>query len=124
MKPDNIEDILGIEKPQNDIGKQSNSISDDSINNLQSDNDDSGKYSALKIVIGLISFLAYTILVIGVLAFFFLLSKEQPLMGLAALIGSIIIALPLLAFSNLIYVFIDIEYNTRKTREELKKSTK
>jgi len=36
----------------------------------------------------------------------------------------LIISIPLLAFSNLISVFIDIEKNTRKTRELLKETSK
>ncbi len=78
------------------------------------------RYTALKSVIGLISILGYVVLVAGLVALLYLFSNNQAAIGLMALVISLVIALPLLAYANLIYVFIDIEFNTRKTREALK----
>ena len=75
------------------------------------------RYSALKSIVGLISMLGYFVIIVGFGLLIFLTSHDQPLMGFVALVVSVVIALPLLAFSNLIHVFIDIEYNTRKIRE-------
>lgn len=75
------------------------------------------RYSALKSIIGLISFLGYIVMIFGIIIFMYLASNQQVLMGLIGFVISIVIALPLLAFSNFVYVFIDIEYNTRKTLE-------
>ena len=82
-----------------------------------------GRYTALKSIVGVISIFANIVLLIGAIVLFYLATQSQALPGCIALVVSIVIALPLLAFSNLIYVFIDIEYNTRKTREALKKKS-
>ena len=82
------------------------------------------KYSALKTVVGLISLLGWIVIIIGIGALIYMGSNGQVLMGFVALVVSIIIALPYLAISNLVYVFIDTEYNTRKTREILDKLLK
>lgn len=80
-----------------------------------------GRYTALKTLNGLIILLCYLIVFVGIGGFlFFMFSQNQGLHGLVALVISIIIALLLFAYSNLIQVFIDIEYNTRKTSESLK----
>jgi len=81
-----------------------------------------GRYSALKTISGLISILGYTIIIIGFAVMLYLLNENQTFYGIGILIASIIISLPLLAFSNLISVFIDIEQNTRKTRELINNS--
>jgi len=83
-----------------------------------------GKYPALKTLVGMLSILGYVVIFVGIVSLIILSFNGQNLFGLIALIISIVIALPLLAFTNLIYVFIDIEYNTRKTRETLRKNTK
>jgi hypothetical protein len=81
---------------------------------------EAGRYTALKTVVGLISILGYIVIAVGLIALIFLSSNEQAPFGFLALVISVVIALPLLAYSNLIYVFIDIEHNTRKTREAIK----
>jgi hypothetical protein len=82
---------------------------------------EAGRHTALKTVVGLISTLGYIVIVFGIIALFYLASNSQTASGVLALVISVVIALPLLAYSYLIHVFIDIEYNTRKTREEIKK---
>jgi|SRR5690606_7033886 len=83
-----------------------------------------GRYTALKTVSGLISILGYLVIIVGIVLLFFMLSQDQILMGFVALIASVVIALPLLAYSNLIQVFIDIEHNTRKTNEAMSNVSK
>lgn len=73
-----------------------------------------GRYTALKTVVGLISVLGYIVIGVGLIALLYLVTNGQAFIGFITLVISIVIALPLLAYSNLIYVFIDIEYNTRK----------
>ena len=80
------------------------------------------KYAALKTIVGLISALGFIVIILGVIALIYLASQGQILMGFVGLVSGVIISLPLLAFSNLINVFIDIEYNTRKTREAINKN--
>jgi hypothetical protein len=99
-------------------------FSNDEIDNLTSGSGSFGRYSALKTIVGLISLLGYIVIVIGIGGLIFLAMNGSALLGFVAVVASVVIALPLLAFSNLIYVFIDIEYNTRKTREALKKNSK
>jgi hypothetical protein len=91
---------------------------------VKDDNREPGRYTALKSVVGLISLLGYIVIIFGIIALIYLASNGQVPFGIAALVVSVIIALPLLAYSNLIYVFIDIEYNTRKTKEAIKKVSK
>lgn len=79
----------------------------------------SGRYAVLKTFIGLISFLGYVVLVVGLGLLIFMLTQNQGLLGIVAFISSVVIALPLLAYSNLIQVFIDIEHNTRQTKETI-----
>ncbi len=102
----------------------SNKFTSDEIEKLTGSHDsrdiEPGKYTALKTIIGLISLLGYIVIIIGIGLLILLALQGQVLMGFFALVVSVIIALPLLAYSNLIYVLIDTEYNTRKTREELK----
>lgn len=85
---------------------------------------ETGRYTALKTVSGLISFLGYLVVFVGIGLLFFMLSENQGLIGFVALVISVVIALPLLAYSNLIQVFIDIEHNTRKTSQALKTMSK
>ncbi len=84
-----------------------------------SNDSEPGRYTALKTVVGLISILGYIVIIIGAIALIYLMSQHQLLIGFVGFVVSIVIALPLLAYSNLIYVFIDIEHNTRKTREAI-----
>ncbi len=81
------------------------------------------KYSALKGVVGFISILGFVVAASGIFSLIYLASDNLAVFGIAAFVLSIVIAILLFAFSNLIYVFIDIEYNTRKTMEESKKKS-
>jgi hypothetical protein len=123
-----FDDSSGIEdkKPKKgSVFKESPSeFSNDEIDNLTSGSDSFGRYAALKTIVGLISILGYIVIIIGIGALIFMVTKDNALMGFVALVVGVIIALPLLAFSNLIYVFIDIESNTRKTRDAMKKTAK
>ena len=78
----------------------------------------------MKTISTLISILGYIVIIIGIVGLFYLANENQTLMGFTTLVVSLIISIPLLAFSNLISVFIDIEQNTRKTRELLKETSK
>ena len=78
----------------------------------------------MKTISTLISILGYIVIIIGIVGLFYLANENQTLMGFTTLVVSLIISIPLLAFSNLISVFIDIEKNTRKTRELLKETSK
>jgi len=80
-----------------------------------------GRYSALKTITGLISALGFIIITTGIVFLVVALNTKENMMGIIAFFISVVIALPLLAFANLIHVFIDIEYNTRKTRDILEK---
>ena len=101
--------------------KSKAAFSKDEIQTISKSNDrEPGRYSSLKSVVGIIALLAYIVIISGIILLIYLGKEGMVLMGFGALVASIVIALPLLAFSNLIYVFIDIEYNTRKTREALK----
>lgn len=99
-------------------------FSKDEIDILTSNSDNSIRYAALKTMLGLIKLLGYIIIVIGIIGLIYLVINGNLLMGFISLVSSVIIALTLLAYSNLIYVSIDIEYNTRKIWDTLKKSTR
>ena len=72
------------------------------------------KYETLKMFCGFISFIGYVVILFGLCLFVYFLGRDEYLLGIIWLVGGLVIALPLLAFTNLIHVFIDIEYNTRK----------
>lgn len=134
---------LNSRKLSNDESKQFENLINSSFNELEQENSKSktdfsadeiqkiskekdrepGRYSSLKTVAGLISLLGYIVVIVGIGTLIFLLTQDSDsvLLGIIALVASVVIALPLLAFSNLISVIIDIEYNTRKSREALKK---
>jgi hypothetical protein len=75
-------------------------------------------YSSLKTVAWLISALGYIVLIAGLVGLI-TFGQQNTYIGLGILLASIVTALPLFAFSNLIHVFIDIEYNTRMTSETI-----
>jgi len=79
----------------------------------KSEDKELNKYKSLKRCTGLFSFLGYTLFIIGIILLIALFIQEQYGMGIIGFISSFVIALLLLAFSDLIHVFIDIEYNTR-----------
>lgn len=82
------------------------------------------RYIALKTLSIFISLCGYILIILGIIAmFYFLITSEKSfggyggLIGFVFLISSIVISIPLLAFSNLIYVLIDTEANTRNTNK-------
>lgn len=102
-------------------------FSEEEINEISIDKDkdsEPARYTGLKTISTLISILGYIVIIIGIVGLFYLANENQTLMGFTTLVVSLIISIPLLAFSNLISVFIDIEQNTRKTRELLKETSK
>ena len=123
-----FENILNISADENlyEPEKSKGQFSKDEITEItvKNENREPGRYTALKSVTGFISILGYIVIVCGIIALIYLSSNGSAPIGFVFLVVSVIIALPLLAFSNLIYVFIDIEYNTRKTRETIKKINK
>jgi len=123
----NFEDLMNFSFNDNVTDKtdSKNEFSEEEIESIKKETDiEPSRYTALKTIIGLISILGYIVIVIGIIAMIFLATKEQVLIGFVSFVISVIIALPLLAFSNLIYVFIDTEYNTRKTKDAIKKLIK
>jgi hypothetical protein len=82
----------------------------------------SERYMALKALAGVLSVCGYAVLVIGLIALVYMASENNLLQGLLVLLGAVLVALPSLAFSNLIQVFIDIESNTRKTMEAMQRT--
>lgn len=117
---------ISVDESFSEPAKTKGSFSKDEIAEItDKDNDrEPSRYTALKTVVGLISLLGYILIIFGIIALIYLASNRQVPFGIVALVISIVIALPLLAYSNLIYVFIDIEYNTRKTNEAIKKVNK
>jgi len=77
------------------------------------------KYPALKGVSGILSFLGYLLLIAGTVIAIYLMSEDNPLAGALVITGSVVLALPLLAFANLIQVLVDIEQNTREMNERM-----
>jgi hypothetical protein len=80
------------------------------------------RYTALKTISGLLSILGYILIVVGFVSMFYFFNNNKTFIGIAAIISSIIISLPMIVFSGLVTVFIDIEQNTRKTNEALNNS--
>jgi len=83
-----------------------------------------GRYSALKMMVGLISILGYIVIITGIVLLVISLNNGQTTTGILSLIISVVIALSLIAFANLIHVLIDIEHNTRRTRDILEEKFK
>jgi len=76
-------------------------------------NTESDKYTALNVYMKYFSVLGYIVIIAGIGSLIFFISERQTIIGVISIIASFIIAIPLLAFSNLLQVFIDIEHNTR-----------
>ena len=72
------------------------------------------KYETLKVFCGILTFMGYVIICVSLCFFVNYLGKYQYMECIIYLAAGLVIALPLLAFTNLIHVFIDIESNTRK----------
>lgn len=101
-----------------EIKESYNNLSAEEINNMANGNVDRGKYPALKTIATGFTILGYLVLVIGLVALFFFVNNSNMIYGVVSAIGSIILSLPLFAFSNLIYLFIDIEQNTWELKEQ------
>ena len=82
---------------------------------------DEQKYPALRTVATIFSILGWLVIGAGGLCLYYFISSGETLYGVLAVIGGLILSLPFFAYSNLIYVLIDIEYNTRKTAQALNK---
>jgi len=83
------------------------------LKQLTTEDIEPNRYKVLKICIGYFSLLGYIVIFAGIVSLIFFNSDGKTLIGIMSIITSFVIALPLLAFSNLIQVFIDIELNTR-----------
>lgn len=120
-----FEKLMNISDDDTPISTAKSKIefAEEEIKKLSIDNgkdSEPGRYTALKTISGLISILGYILIIIGVIGLFYFVNENQTLSGFITLVVSVIISLPLLAFSNLISVLIDIEQNTRKTRDMVK----
>lgn len=122
-----FEKLMGGSAPIEETfqSKNKNMKSEETTNSeaIQTDeNAETGKYLALKTVATLLSIIGFLVIAFGVIGlFYFVFEADVPFYGIMGLLVSVLIALPFLALSNLARVFIDIEYNTRKTREALTK---
>lgn len=84
-----------------------------------------GKYSALKIIIWMYRIVGAIIPIIGVIGFALSLGSQGDLAsGLLVLAGSILMGLTIFASAQLIQLFVDIEANTRATRDYLEKRSR
>lgn len=117
-----FEDLMNLSFDDDPTEKEFSKEEIESIN--KETNNQPSRYVALKIIVGLISIIGYIVIVIGIIAMILLAKDEQVLIGFGSFVVCIIIALLLLAFSNLIHVFIGIEYNTRKIKDAINKSIK
>ena len=105
MEENNINDILGIESSQ----RQNNNEK----------NNNSYRYPALRTIAGVYMVFTWIIGIITILTtlkFFF--KDGNVIFGFVSLIAGGLLALGLGALSEVIKVFLDIEYNTRKMSEK------
>ena len=77
-------------------------------------NSDYVKYKSLKAFSVMISASGYIILIAGVLISFIYFRDSRTLYGIITVVSALLFSMLLLALSNLIQVFVDIEKNTRK----------
>lgn len=105
MEENNINDILGID----DSKSQS---SNEQITNRY-------RYPALRTIAGVYMVLAWIIGIAAIITTVYFLSEDRmQIFGLVSLIVGGLLALGLAAISESIKVFLDIEYNTRKSSEK------
>lgn len=105
MEENNINDILGID----DSKSQSNT----------EQNSNRYRYPALRTISGVYMVLAWIIGIAAIITTFYFLSEDRmKIFGLVSLVVGGLLALGLAAISESIKVFLDIEYNTRKTSEK------
>ncbi|MCK9220890.1 MAG: hypothetical protein M0P47_12700 [Bacteroidales bacterium] len=105
MEENNLNDILGI--------KTSHSQSNNENNNTKY------RYHALRTIAVVYMVLAWIIGIVAIITtFYFLSENKMQIFALVSIIVGGIVALGLAAISESIKVFLDIEYNTRKTSEK------
>jgi len=105
MEDNNINDILGIESSQSQNNNETNTTK--------------YRYPALRTIAGVYMVLAWIIGIAAIITTFYFLSENRmQIFGLVSLIVGGLLALGLAAISESIKVFLDIEYNTRKTSEK------
>ena len=105
MEEQNINDILGIEDSQSQSNNEKN------ITRY--------RYPALRTIAGVYMVLAWIIGIATIITTIYMLVDDELVIGLVSLLVGGLLALGLAALSELIKVFLDIEYNTRKTSEKL-----
>jgi len=105
MEENNINDILGIEDSQSQSNNEKN------ITRY--------RYPALRTIAGVYMVLAWIIGIATIITTIYMLVDDELVIGLVSLLVGGLLALGLAALSELIKVFLDIEYNTRKTSEKL-----
>ena len=105
MEDQNINDILGIEDSQSQSNNEKN------ITRY--------RYPALRTIAGVYMVLAWIIGIATIITTIYMLVDDELVIGLVSLLVGGLLALGLAALSELIKVFLDIEYNTRKTSEKL-----
>lgn len=104
MEDNNVNDILGI------------GSSHSQNNNSQTSN--AYRYPALRTIAGIYMVFAWIVGIASVIStFYFLSNTNGKIFGLVSLVFGGILALGLAAISESIKVFLDIEYNTRKSSE-------
>jgi hypothetical protein len=105
MEENNINDILGIDDSKSQSSKEQNT-------NIY-------RYPALRTIARVYMVLAWIIGIAAIITTFYFLSEdEMKIFGLVSLIVGGLLTLGLAAISESIKVFLDIEYNTRKTSEK------
>ena len=140
LKSKTVPALFGLLKPNSELSKIDPALRVEVIDELHrrelSDNEskefeaflrlvddrEPSKYRLLKSISFFISILSIVIVIAGITSMIILFTQDQLLLGFAALFTSIVIAIPYLAFSYLNFVFVDIEFNTRKTREFIRKN--
>ena len=105
MEEQNINGILGIEDSQSESNNEKN------ITRY--------RYPALRTIAGVYMVLAWIIGIATIITTIYMLVDDELVIGLVSLLVGGLLALGLAALSELIKVFLDIEYNTRKTSEKL-----
>ena len=77
------------------------------------------KYPALRTLSGIIAFIAWTVAILALIIVFALLSKLNEGVSWIFPVGTLVVGtvlfIALLAYAEIIKVFVDIEENTRKT---------
>ena len=105
MEENNINDILGIESSQSQSNNEANTTK--------------YRYPALRTIAGVFMVLAWIHGIAAIITTFYFLSEDSmQIFGLVSLLVGGLLALGLAAISESIKVFLDIEYNTRKSSEK------